>query len=137
MSIRAFLRRTHPPYGWAGVFCASGIEIILGEIAELPAGLGTLRHLKIPKPGGQFGVHLHEHSGFFLRRTHPPYGWADWERCATSRFPNRAGNPAFTSMSIRTFFAPDTPALRLGEGLALDFTLRLAEQLRNSGENRS
>jgi hypothetical protein len=44
ISIRTFLRR------WAnrraGVFCASGTEIILGEIAELPAGLGTPRYFQ-------------------------------------------------------------------------------------------
>jgi hypothetical protein len=28
-------------------------------------------------------------------------------------FPNRAGNPASTSITIQTFFAPDTPALQL------------------------
>jgi hypothetical protein len=52
MSMRAFLRRTHPPYGWAGVFCVSGGEIIQDEVAELPAGLGALRYSNIPKPGG-------------------------------------------------------------------------------------
>jgi hypothetical protein len=42
-------------------------------------------------------------------QNYPP----DWERRATPTFPNQAGNPAFTFMSIRAFFAPDTPALRL------------------------
>jgi hypothetical protein len=30
-----------------------------------------------------------------------------------SNIPNPAGNPAFTSITIHAFFAPDTPALRL------------------------
>jgi hypothetical protein len=43
----------------------------------------------------------------------PPQNYPpDWERRATPTFPNQAGNPAFTFMSIRAFFAPDTPALR-------------------------
>jgi hypothetical protein len=121
----------------AGVFCASGIEIILGKTAELPAGLEALRysqHFQTRRvirrsPPSAFGP--------FLRRTHPPYGWPDvgrvcsarvgskssltppqnyppdWERLATPTFPNQAGNPASAIMSIRAFFAPDTPALRL------------------------
>jgi hypothetical protein len=44
----------------------------------------------------------------------PPQNYPpDWKRLATPTFPNQAGNPAFTFMSIRAFFAPDTPALRL------------------------
>jgi hypothetical protein len=55
-AFRLFLRRTHPPYGWAGcragVFCASETEFIPDTTAELPAGLGTLGHPNASKPGG-------------------------------------------------------------------------------------
>jgi hypothetical protein len=78
MSIQAFLRRTHPPYGGSAV----------GRVCSARA------RPNLPQAPPQ---------------NYPP----DWERRATPTFPNQAGNPASAIMSIRAFFAPDTPALRL------------------------
>jgi hypothetical protein len=50
MSIRAFFAPDTPALRGvgcrAGVFCASGMEFILDEVAELPAGLGTPRYFQ-------------------------------------------------------------------------------------------
>jgi hypothetical protein len=78
ISIQAFLRRTHPPYGWAGVFCASEIESSPDTTAELPAGLEAPRPPTFPNQAGNPTSPSITIQAFF-RRTHPPYGWSAYQ----------------------------------------------------------
>jgi hypothetical protein len=77
MSIRAFLRRTHPPY--------DGLAV--GRVCSARVGSNP------PQTPPQ---------------NYPP----NWERRAPPTFPNPAANPTSTSITIHSFVAPDTPALR-------------------------
>jgi hypothetical protein len=141
ISIGLLFRRTHPPYGGLAVgrVCSARMRPNSPQTPpqNYPPGLGTPRYsqrlqtrrvIRRPPPSA---------FGLFLRRTHPPYDGPtvgrvcsarvgpnppqtppqnyppDWERRATPTFPNQAGNPAPTLMSIRASFPPDTPALRL------------------------
>jgi hypothetical protein len=137
MSIRAFFAPDTPALRLAnrraGVFCASEIEITpdthrrmtrrIGN-ASPPQRLQTRRVIRRSPPSA---------FGLFLRRTHPPYDGSavgrvcsararphspqtppqnyppDWERLATSTFPNQAGNPASTSISIHAFLRRTHP----------------------------